>query len=67
MDVDGSGHGVYLLGKNPCAFDIATNYLVAGTMPEKDPTCGSVPADGWESRGSGHRPGVQPRRPKHCR
>ncbi|MEV0108866.1 alpha/beta hydrolase [Nocardia sp. NPDC050799] len=46
VDVDGSGHGVYVLGKNSCAFDIATDYLVDGTMPGKDQTCEHVPAAG---------------------
>lgn len=44
VTVDGSGHGVYVLGKNPCASDIATGYLVDGTMPEKDVACASSPA-----------------------
>nr|WP_245555598.1 alpha/beta hydrolase [Gordonia soli] len=39
LSVDGSGHGVYGLGKNPCAQDVITDYLVDGTMPEHDRTC----------------------------
>ncbi|GGL25020.1 alpha/beta hydrolase [Nocardia jinanensis] len=46
VTADGSGHGVYVLGKNPCALNIATDYLVDGTMPEKDVACGSIPAGG---------------------
>ncbi|WP_244176143.1 alpha/beta hydrolase [Gordonia lacunae] len=39
LSVDGSGHGVYALGKNVCAQDVITDYLVDGTMPEEDVTC----------------------------
>lgn len=39
LTVDGSGHGVYVLGENPCAQDIITAYLVEGTMLEQDATC----------------------------
>ncbi|APE34645.1 hydrolase [Nocardia mangyaensis] len=39
VTVDGSGHGVYVLGTNPCASDVVTGYLVNGTMPEHDLTC----------------------------
>ncbi|MFD4402527.1 alpha/beta hydrolase [Nocardia sp. NPDC058499] len=39
VTVDGSGHGVYVLGTNPCASEAATAYLVDGTMPEQDVTC----------------------------
>ncbi|SNT29201.1 alpha/beta hydrolase [Rhodococcoides kyotonense] len=39
LTVDGSGHGVYNLGKNPCAQDVITDYLVDGTMPDEDVTC----------------------------
>lgn len=39
LTVDGSGHGVYALGNNPCAQDIITDYLVEGVMPEQDTTC----------------------------
>ncbi|MFD3745679.1 alpha/beta hydrolase [Nocardia sp. NPDC058633] len=39
VTVDGSGHGVYVLGKNPCAQHIVTSYLVDGTLPEHDTTC----------------------------
>lgn len=37
--VDGSGHGAYVLGANPCALDVTTDFLVDGTMPEQDVTC----------------------------
>ncbi|WP_072806176.1 alpha/beta hydrolase [Rhodococcoides yunnanense] len=44
LTVDGSGHGVYVLGKNECAQGVITDYLVEGTMPEQDTTCeASVP------------------------
>lgn len=39
VTVDGSGHGVYVLGTNPCASGVVTGYLVNGTMPEHDMTC----------------------------
>ncbi|MFD4369957.1 alpha/beta hydrolase [Rhodococcus sp. NPDC058521] len=39
LTVDGSGHGVYVLGKNKCAQDVVTDYLVEGTMVESDTTC----------------------------
>ncbi|MFH5229596.1 alpha/beta hydrolase [Antrihabitans spumae] len=39
LTVDGSGHGVYALGKNKCAQDVITAYLVDGVVPETDATC----------------------------
>jgi pimeloyl-ACP methyl ester carboxylesterase len=39
VTVDGSGHGVYALGDNPCALNVATTYLVDGTMPARDVSC----------------------------
>ena len=39
LRVDGSGHGVYVLGGNPCASSVTTSYLVDGTMPERDVQC----------------------------
>ncbi|APU12321.1 alpha/beta hydrolase family protein [Actinoalloteichus sp. GBA129-24] len=39
VSVNGSGHGVYVLGDNPCALNITTKYLVDGTMPQKNLTC----------------------------
>lgn len=39
VTADGSGHGVFVLGKNQCATDIVTDYLVDGTMPEEDTFC----------------------------
>ncbi|MDZ7918253.1 MAG: alpha/beta hydrolase [Rhodococcus sp. (in: high G+C Gram-positive bacteria)] len=39
LTVDGSGHGVYVLGTNPCAQKTVTNFLVEGTMPEEGATC----------------------------
>ncbi len=39
LTVDGSGHGVFGLGTNPCAQRVVTEYLVDGAMPEEDTTC----------------------------
>ncbi|KAF0845130.1 alpha/beta hydrolase [Nocardia caishijiensis] len=39
VTVDGSGHGVYVLGADPCATETVTDYLVDGTVPEHDTTC----------------------------
>ncbi|MFY1674569.1 alpha/beta hydrolase [Plantactinospora sp. WMMB334] len=39
VTVDGSGHGVYVLGGNACALNITTSYLVDGRMPTRDTTC----------------------------
>ncbi|MEU4175193.1 alpha/beta hydrolase [Streptomyces sp. NPDC026589] len=39
VTVDDSGHGVYVLGKNSCALNTATRYLVEGRMPTKDTFC----------------------------
>lgn len=39
VSVDGSGHGAYVLGENRCALNVTTNYLVDGTMPERDTIC----------------------------
>ncbi|HEY9312905.1 alpha/beta hydrolase [Williamsia sp.] len=39
LTVDGSGHGVYVLGSNECAQDVITDYLVNGIMPEADRSC----------------------------
>ncbi|MDP9791859.1 pimeloyl-ACP methyl ester carboxylesterase [Catenuloplanes nepalensis] len=33
VTVDGSGHGVYIFGSNPCALSVGTAYLVDGVMP----------------------------------
>ncbi|MEU8897297.1 alpha/beta hydrolase [Nocardia sp. NPDC048505] len=40
VTVDGSGHGAYVLGANPCASDVVSRYLVEGAMPENDTNCG---------------------------
>jgi pimeloyl-ACP methyl ester carboxylesterase len=37
--VDGSGHGVYVLGRNPCALNVTTRFLVDGELPKRDLTC----------------------------
>jgi pimeloyl-ACP methyl ester carboxylesterase len=39
VTVDGSGHGVYALGDNACALNVATTYLVDGEMPRRDVSC----------------------------
>ncbi|AOS62380.1 alpha/beta hydrolase [Actinoalloteichus hymeniacidonis] len=39
VSIDGSGHGGYVLGTNPCALNVTTSFLVDGTMPEQDVTC----------------------------
>jgi pimeloyl-ACP methyl ester carboxylesterase len=39
LTIDGSGHGGYVLGKNPCAQRVVTDYLVEGAMPERDMVC----------------------------
>ncbi|WP_422772314.1 alpha/beta hydrolase [Plantactinospora sp. WMMC1484] len=39
VTVNGSGHGVYVLGGNACALNIATSYLVDGRMPAGDTSC----------------------------
>ncbi|MBM7438635.1 alpha/beta hydrolase [Streptomyces sp. HB132] len=39
ISVDDSGHGVYVLGKNSCALNTTTRYLVEGKMPTKDTSC----------------------------
>ena len=46
LSVDGSGHGAYVLGANPCALDVTTSYLVDGTMPERNTTCEAAPTPG---------------------
>ena len=39
VSAEGSGHGVYIYGDSPCADEIATTFLVEGTMPEEDVSC----------------------------
>ncbi|MDQ0405364.1 alpha/beta hydrolase [Streptomyces sp. NPDC000349] len=39
VSVDDSGHGVYVLGRNSCALNTTTRYLVEGRMPTKDTFC----------------------------
>ncbi|MGW3957994.1 alpha/beta hydrolase [Streptomyces sp. NPDC004752] len=39
VSVDGSGHGVYVFGRNACALNVGTEWLADGVMPEKDVTC----------------------------
>ncbi|WP_410658833.1 alpha/beta hydrolase [Amycolatopsis sp. lyj-112] len=40
LTVDGGGHGVYVLGGNPCALNVTTKYLAEGVMPARDEFCG---------------------------
>ncbi|MGY6655508.1 alpha/beta hydrolase [Amycolatopsis sp. TRM77291] len=40
VSVEGSGHGVYVLGGNACALNVTTSYLVGGVMP-RDQRCGA--------------------------
>ncbi|GLY18028.1 alpha/beta hydrolase [Kineosporia sp. NBRC 101677] len=42
VTVEGSGHGVYVLGGNACALNVTTSYLLTGKLPEKDLTCPST-------------------------
>jgi len=35
VSVDGSGHGVYVLGDNACALNTTTSFLVDGTLPKR--------------------------------
>ena len=42
LEVDGSGHGVYAIGTNPCAQELVTSFLVDGTMPERDVVCEAI-------------------------
>ncbi|RZS44758.1 alpha/beta hydrolase family protein [Herbihabitans rhizosphaerae] len=39
VSVDGSGHGVYVLGDNACALSTTTSFLVDGTLPKRDMPC----------------------------
>lgn len=39
VSVEGSGHGVYLLGDNACAFNTTTGFLVGGQLPAENTTC----------------------------
>ncbi|WP_423462641.1 alpha/beta hydrolase [Promicromonospora sp. MS192] len=39
VSVDGSGHGVYVIGGNACALNVGTAYLVDGEMPRRDQAC----------------------------
>jgi TAP-like protein len=41
VTVADSGHGVYVLGGNACALNLATAYLVSGKMPARDISCRS--------------------------
>lgn len=40
LTVDQSGHGVFTLGNNQCGTSIVADFLVDGTLPEQDTTCG---------------------------
>ncbi|MFB9905567.1 alpha/beta hydrolase [Allokutzneria oryzae] len=39
VSVDGSGHGVYVIGDNACALNTTTSFLVDGKLPERDMSC----------------------------
>ncbi|WP_232376190.1 alpha/beta hydrolase [Amycolatopsis aidingensis] len=39
VSVDGSGHGVYVLGANACALNITTSFLVEGKLPRREVSC----------------------------
>ena len=39
VSVEGSGHGVYLMGGNACALNTTTDFLVEGRLPEEDTAC----------------------------
>ncbi|MFC3996127.1 alpha/beta hydrolase [Nocardiopsis sediminis] len=39
VSVDGSGHGAYVYGDNPCAQEVATAFLVEGDLPAQDTSC----------------------------
>jgi pimeloyl-ACP methyl ester carboxylesterase len=39
VSVDGSGHGVYVLGDNACALNTTTSFRVDGKLPSRDKSC----------------------------
>jgi pimeloyl-ACP methyl ester carboxylesterase len=39
VSVDGSGHGVYIIGDNACALNTTTSFLVDGKLPKRDVSC----------------------------
>ncbi|GAB7046224.1 alpha/beta hydrolase [Catenuloplanes indicus] len=39
VTVNGSGHGVYVLGGDGCALNVTTTYLVDGRLPARDTVC----------------------------
>jgi pimeloyl-ACP methyl ester carboxylesterase len=39
VSVDGSGHGVYVIGDNACALNTTTSFLVDGKLPQPDMSC----------------------------
>jgi hypothetical protein len=39
VSVDASGHGVYVIGDNPCSLNTTTKYLVEGKLPKRDTAC----------------------------
>ncbi|GAB3561889.1 hypothetical protein GCM10027445_01460 [Amycolatopsis endophytica] len=40
VSLEGSGHGAYVVGGNACALNTTTSFLVAGTLPRDEVTCG---------------------------
>ncbi|MFD6073634.1 MULTISPECIES: alpha/beta hydrolase [Amycolatopsis] len=39
VTVEGSGHGVYVLGDNACALNTTTSFLLSGKLPRRDVSC----------------------------
>ena len=39
VSVDGSGHGVYVIGDNACALNTTTSFMVDGKLPKRDTSC----------------------------
>ncbi|MBP2479421.1 pimeloyl-ACP methyl ester carboxylesterase [Crossiella equi] len=46
VTVDGSGHGVYVFGENPCALNTTTTFLTGGGLPARDVSCGAATVSG---------------------
>jgi hypothetical protein len=44
VTADQGGHGTYLITENACVSNIATTFLVKGTLPAKDVACGNESA-----------------------
>ncbi|MBR8743684.1 alpha/beta hydrolase [Nocardiopsis sp. MG754419] len=48
VSVDASGHGAYIYGDNPCAWNVTTRYLVGGEFPDRDVACEAAPSAGLD-------------------